>query len=81
MDIFQFSGKIGPYLEPVHDEAGLTLNKMIRRDMLVDLRTAIHKAKTTGKTARKDNLMIGTGVEVRTIGVTVGPIRLMSLAH
>ncbi len=74
MDILQFSGKIGPYLEPVQGAAGLTLNKMIRRDLLVDLRTAIHKAKTTGKPVRKDGVRITVSGLSLSVGFTVLPV-------
>ncbi len=74
MDILQFSGKIGPYLEPVQGAAGLTLNKMIHRDLLVDLRTAIHKAKTSGKPVRKGSVRITVGGRSRSVGFTVAPI-------
>ena len=74
MDILQFSGKIGLYLEPVQGTAGLTLNKMIHRDLLVDLRTAIHKAKTSGKPVRKGGVRIIIGERSRSVGFTVVPV-------
>ena len=74
MDILQFSGKIGPYLEPVQGAAGLTLNRMIHRDLLVDLHTAIHKAKTSGKTVRKSDVRITVGGQSRLVGFTVAPV-------
>jgi two-component system, chemotaxis family, CheB/CheR fusion protein len=74
LDILWFSGKIGPYLEPVHGEAGLTLNKMIHRDLLVDLRTVIHKVRESEKPDRKENVRIGTGEDSRTVSFTVEPV-------
>ena len=74
MDILQFSGKIGPYLEPVQGTAGLTLNKMIHRDLLVDLRTAIHTVRTSGKPVRKGGVRIIIGERSRSVGFTVVPV-------
>jgi two-component system CheB/CheR fusion protein len=53
LDILQFTGKIGPYLEPVHGEPRLNLRKMLHGTMLVDISTAIQKAKATNALVRK----------------------------
>ena len=73
-EILQFSGRIGPYLEPVQGAAGLSLNKMIHRDLLVDISTAIRAAKKTGKPVRKRSISIKIGGQSRSIGFTVVPV-------
>jgi two-component system CheB/CheR fusion protein len=74
MEILQFSGGIGPYLEPVQGAAGLSLNKMIHRDLLVDISTAIRAAKKTGKPVRKSSIRIKVGRQLRSIGFTIVPV-------
>ena len=64
LEIMQFRGHTGPYLEATPGLASLNLSKMAREGMLVDLRGALQKAKKTDAPIKKH------GVEVRTNGGT-----------
>ncbi len=58
LNIVQFFGITGPYLEPVVGKASLNILKMIREDLLIDLRTLIQRAKKTEKIAVKEGIKI-----------------------
>lgn len=64
MEIVQFRGKTGAYLEPAAGHPTFSLSKMAREGLLVDLRAAINKAK-------KDNILVQVeGVQVKSNGHT-----------
>lgn len=58
LDILQFRGSTGPYLEPASGRATFELLKMVREGMLLPLRSAIDLAKTEHRTVRKENVRI-----------------------
>ena len=46
LQIVQFRGQTGPFLEPAPGEASLNLLKMAREGLLYGLRTALHEARS-----------------------------------
>ena len=44
MEVIQFRGRTGPYLEHAHGEASLNLLKMAREGLVMDLRATVNKA-------------------------------------
>jgi two-component system CheB/CheR fusion protein len=59
LDILQFRGSTGLFLEPAPGKASLNLLKMARPTLAFDLRSIIHKAQKAGHSVRK------TGLEIR----------------
>src|SRR2546423_15342046 len=53
MEILQFRGQTGTYLEPAAGEASFNLLKMVRRGLLSELRAAIQEAKKKCLPVRK----------------------------
>src|SRR5439155_1478354 len=53
MDVLQFRGKTGPYLEHQAGAASLNLLKMAREDLVLDLRRVVTKAVHTGHRAEQ----------------------------
>ena len=53
MEILQFRGRTGPYLEPAPGEATLNIFRMAREGLAFDLRTAIHKARKADTSVKK----------------------------
>ena len=51
MDVLQFRGRTGPYLEHQSGAASLNLLKMAREDLALDLRRTVNKAIQTGHRA------------------------------
>jgi two-component system CheB/CheR fusion protein len=75
MEIVQFRGKIGPYLEPSGSHPTFSLSKMTREDLQVDLRDALSRAKKESRPVRKEGLRIASDGGTRNIDLEVIPIR------
>lgn len=58
MEILQFRGHTGPYLEPSPGEATFNLLKMAREGLGIDLRTSIQKAKKDQAPVRKNRVRV-----------------------
>jgi two-component system CheB/CheR fusion protein len=69
MDIVQFRGLTGKYLEPSPGKATLNVLKMAKEGLSFEIRNALHKAKTTGKPFVKDAIAIDEGKNWVTIEV------------
>jgi two-component system, chemotaxis family, CheB/CheR fusion protein len=74
MDVLQFRGRLGPYLEPQPGAASLNLFKMIRSDLVTDVRRAVAKAlKTDGHVLHRGAGMPVNGARKR-IDLEVYPL-------
>lgn len=58
MQILNFRGQTGPYIEPAAGSASLNLLKMARQDLVVALRSVVHEAIKEQHQARKDGVRI-----------------------
>ena len=79
MEIVQFRGKIGPYLEPASGHPTFSLSKMAREDLQVDIRDALTRARKEKKSVRKEGLRIASEGGTRTIDLEVIPTRGQSV--
>jgi len=75
MEIVQFHGKTGAYLQPPSGQPSFSLAKMAREGLLIDLRAALNTAKKTNATVRKEGLEIQSEGGAREISVEVVPLR------
>jgi two-component system CheB/CheR fusion protein len=75
MQILQFRGRTGPYLEPPPGEANYNLLKMARENLFVELRSAIEEAKKRNVKVRREGVQIREGMALRSIDLEVIPIR------
>jgi two-component system CheB/CheR fusion protein len=75
MDIVQFQGKTGAYLEPAAGHPSFSLSKMAREGLLVDLRAAVTAVKKTNAPARKEGVQIRSEGKVREVNLEVLPLR------
>jgi two-component system, chemotaxis family, CheB/CheR fusion protein len=75
MEIVQFRGKIGPYLEPASGHPTFSLSKMAREDLQVDLRDALTRARKENRPVRKEGLRFASDGATRSIDLEVIPIR------
>lgn len=80
LDILQFRGQTGPYLEPAPGEASFKLMRMAREGLLLALRTAVNQALRKNETVKTQGLRvdyIGTTrtVELEVIPLKPGPIK------
>src|ERR1700691_3808551 len=75
LEIVQFHGKTGAYLEPPAGQPSFSLAKMAREGLLVDLRTALDAAKKTNAVVRKQGVQILSETGTREVGLEVVPLR------
>lgn len=75
LDIVQFRGQTGAYLEPSPGQASLNVLSMIKEELRLDLRTAIHQARQEGNPIQKEGIQFKTAERTRTIQVDVVPIK------
>jgi two-component system CheB/CheR fusion protein len=76
MEIIEFRGKTGSYIEPTPGEASLNLLKMAREDLKLELRTAVHKAKKENAPFRKEGVRVKANGQCREVSVEVAPLQV-----
>ncbi|WP_437959048.1 CheR family methyltransferase [Sorangium sp. So ce119] len=76
MQIVQFRGKTGPYLEPAPGDASLHLFKMAREGLLLGLRAAIDAAMSSWTMARKEQIKVRLGEKLRYVDIEVWPLKV-----
>jgi two-component system CheB/CheR fusion protein len=76
LDIVQFRGHIGHYLEPSPGQASLNLLTMVREELRLDLRTTIHQARQEQKAVRKEGIPLKDGARNWQVQTDVVPIKL-----
>jgi two-component system, chemotaxis family, CheB/CheR fusion protein len=75
LEIVQFHGKTGAYLEPPPGQPSFSVAKMAREGLLVDLRSALDTAKKTNNTVRKQGLQIRSEGGTTLVNLEVLPLR------
>ena len=74
LQIIQFRGQVGAFLEPAPGEASLNLLKMAREGLLYGLRTALHKVRQSNEPVRKERLRVTHDGQVREVNLEVIPL-------
>ena len=74
LDILQFRGYIGAYLEPAPGAASLNILKMAREGLLLDLRGAINDAKRRNGPARRPGVQVKSNGGFHGVNVEVIPL-------
>ncbi|MFZ0883472.1 MAG: chemotaxis protein CheB [Candidatus Acidiferrales bacterium] len=75
LEIIQFRGKTGAYLEPAAGQPTFSLSKMAREGLLIDLREALILAKKERQPVRKQGVRIKADGDTREIELEVIPVR------
>jgi two-component system CheB/CheR fusion protein len=75
MEIVQFRGKTGAYLEPPHGQPSFNLTKMAREGLLVDLCAALNQAKRENLPARREGVHVQSNGGTREVDIEVIPVR------
>src|SRR6266699_2350295 len=76
LEIVQFHGRTGAFLEPAPGHPTFSLSKMAREGLLVDLRTALSKAKKDNSTVRKEGVVVTSNGNRRAVYLEVVPLRV-----
>lgn len=85
MEIIHTRGSVNRYLKLAPGRASLSILKMARDGLLLDLRNALTKAKKDNVTVRKQNIQIkdgdgnGGGDAIRVVSFEVAPIQMGNL--
>ncbi len=74
MDILQFRGSTGLFLEPAPGKASLNLLKMARPALVFELRNAIHKARKTGETVRRTGIDVQIKTQKHYVAIEIVPL-------
>jgi len=72
LDIVQFRGSTGDFLEPSPGKASLNVLKMAREGLSFELRNALHKSKINKEVLRKEGISINNGK--RLVNIEVIPL-------
>ena len=74
LDILQFRGSTGLYLEPAPGKASLNLLKMARPSLAFELRNTIHKAQKAGQPVRKTGLEVKLNDQTHHVAIEAVPL-------
>jgi two-component system CheB/CheR fusion protein len=74
MEILQFRGSTGLFLEHATGKASLNLSKMARPSLVFELRNVIHKARKTSQPAEKSGLEVIINNKPHYVGIKAVPI-------
>ena len=81
LDVLQFRGHTGPYLEPAPGTASLNLLKMARGGLLADLRTACNEARRSRAPVVRHGVTVHSDAGGHAISVEVIPLRATPTEH
>jgi two-component system, chemotaxis family, CheB/CheR fusion protein len=75
LEILQFRGSTGFFLEPSPGKASLSLLKMARPGLAFELRSAIHKANKSWQAIKKEGLEINNNGQTHQVSIEVQPLK------
>ena len=81
MEIVQFRGRTGAYLEPAAGHPTFSLSKMAREGLLVDLRAALSTAKKDNQPVRAEGVRVKSNGGTREVALEVMPVRAQGSAE
>lgn len=74
LQILHFRGDTSPYLRPTPGKASLQLMRILREEILLEVRSAFQKARRSGKTSRAEGIEIRHDHHTSTVNVEVRPL-------
>ncbi|MGH2613527.1 MAG: CheR family methyltransferase, partial [Rhabdochlamydiaceae bacterium] len=74
LNIIGFRGDTSPYLRPAAGKASFHLMKMIREELVFELRTVINQAKSEAKKVKKEKIIYDREGHTRVVSLEVAPI-------
>lgn len=75
LEVLQFRGQTGPFLEPAPGEASLHLVKLVREGIAMDLRSMVSRSLKMDVVTRKDGVTYMEGSVSRAVTIEVIPFR------
>ncbi len=74
LEIVQFIGQTGPFLDPLPGDASLNLLRMVKTGLHMELRVAFQKAKRDGA-VRKDGVLIENEGTLKSVSFEIIPVK------
>ena len=74
LEVLQFRGKLGPYLDPTPGAATLNVLKLARTELLVELRGTIHRALTEDLPTSSAKIPLRQGSELSMVMIDALPL-------
>ncbi len=74
LEVLQFRGKVGAYLDPTPGTATLSLLKLARPELLVELRQVVHRALTDNRPASSGKIHLKQGKDITTLVLDALPL-------
>ena len=74
MEILQFRGAIGPYVEPAPGRASLNLLKIAKREFVAELRAAVMQAKKSHTPVKRKSVEFRRNGQPRSVNISVEPL-------
>ena len=75
LEVLQFRGQLGSYLEPAPGKASLNILKIVRNDLALELRGVINNAMKLDVSAERKEIQIHEGTQLKTINIIVSPLK------
>ena len=72
-DALEFRGNLQPYLAPAAGTPSFKLSKLLHPDLLIDVQTALFKARQRGTPVRLERLKLTRGEALQTVNIDVIP--------
>jgi two-component system, chemotaxis family, CheB/CheR fusion protein len=73
--IFRFHGPVYKYLQPTSGKASLHLLKMVRDELVYELRSLVHRIKKEGVLVRKEGIILISNGETLEVSIEVVPVK------
>ena len=74
MEILQFRGAIGPYVEPAPGRASLHLLKIAKKEFVAELRAALNQAKKSQTRIKRKSVEFRRNGQPRAVSISVEPL-------
>lgn len=81
MEILQFRGAIGPYVEPSPGRASLHLLKIAKREFVAELRAAVNQAKKSQAPVKRRSVEFRRNGQPKSVNISVEPLGSSSENH
>lgn len=75
LEILQFRGSTGVFLEPSPGKASLNLLKMARPGLAFELRSAVHKAQKSWQAIKKTGIEMNSNGQIQRVAIEVLPLK------
>ncbi len=74
LDILHFRGDTSPYLRPLPGKATFQLLRMVREELVLELRGAVNKARKTGSSVKREAIRVRQNGDFRLVNIEVRPL-------